>query len=405
MFKPAPYQTQVLIEHKTEFETPGNVSVFDRELSLDELLHPSKFHLCHHVPHFSILLVQVSTALFAMSALELVINSKFVRTNCDAFVFHGRYEPVQKLKANSRLDDVSFKHFVFTEVHGNRRRIINSCDNEADFRQELQISTNPCGTQVDRKHIVGAAYLSPWYRPSDESKEWARGSFHKMLMEASVRLNFTFSVVIIRTSGMKVNGTWTEGMGDVFYRRVHTVLSKGVTESRNFAIDGCGLLCWFNTVFWVRTYSGRQNAGSILKPFNISLWILTFAVLLLFGTMLYCLSKTQSNADVSLSCVVETVVRNTLEQDIKLHKCTSRTSFLLYLLLTFNIVTLTSYRSKLYDVLMFKNLEPFPTNFNQLAFSEYKLTFRSYGAVKAQLARSKTAILIAQCCHMDGPHL
>ena len=111
MFTPAPYRPHVLVKHTDKVERALNVSVFDLELSLNELLHPSRFHLCHHVPHFSILLVQVSSVLLAMSALELVINSKFVHTNRNVFIiFHGRHQPLQELIADSRLDDVSFKH-------------------------------------------------------------------------------------------------------------------------------------------------------------------------------------------------------------------------------------------------------------------------------------------------------
>ena len=54
----------------------------------------------------------------------------------------------------------------------------------------------------------------------------------------------------------------------------------------------------------------------------------------------------------------------------------------------FTYIILTAYRSKIYNVLMFKNLEDVPTNFHELAFSNYKY-FRSYGGLgEAQLAQS-----------------
>ena len=106
--------------------------------------------------------------------------------------------------------------------------------------------------------------------------------------------------------------------------------------------------------------------------------------------------KAETNDDGNLAGVVETVLRGTLDQDVKRQEHLSRTRFLLHLLFTFNLVTLTCYRYKLYDVLMFgnkktnkQNLEPFPTDFHQLEFSKYKLTFRSYGVVKAVLAKSE----------------
>ena len=379
---------QVLINQQDGIELEKNLSAFQRELDLHELLQPSKLGPNRHTSQCSIVLLHISTLLVTLSTLEYVVDQKLVRVGHDVFIFKGDPETLKELRKDSRLTDIAFKHFVYDESHQSRNSFINSCQDETEFTDKLLISTEPCVTLVHGKDIVAVALPSPWFKPA---RRRPSGSYYVMLEEASRRLNFTFSVIPVAGTGRKVDGRWNGAIGKVLYRHAHIALTNAQAESRDFIVDGSGLLCWLDKVFWVRVYKGNSSAEAVFQPFTPILWAIILLSVFAFGTVLFHVRKDPAEVGTgsSLCWAVDLVVRGTFEQGLNLRFTSSRTRYVVILWMIFTYIILTAYRSKLYNVLMFKNLEDVPTNFHQLAFSNYKLFFRSYGGVgEAQLAKS-----------------
>ena len=379
-------RTQILIKYSDEFTQPRNFSSSDRELRPDERSHPTKLEVNRYIPHCSIVFLQVSSLLMTISAVDFIVDDKLVRINKGIFIFHSFHRNfLDQLKTHSRLKDIALKHFVYHDLHS--YRVLSPCDHETNLSDKLLVFTKSCRSMVREKNIVVTALPTPWFRPARSSAVEPTGSYYVMLKEASRQLNFTFSVIKMKGTGAKVNGTWTGAMGDILYRRVDIALTNALAECRDLVADGSGLLCWLNKVFWVRIYRGNQSVESVFGPFTPLLWVTTSVSLLILGLSLFCVSYQRNDHPY---WAVNVVIRGVLEQPYQVPQSAFKIRYVLMLWMVFTLVITTAYRSKLYDMLMFKNLEKVPTNFPELAFSDYKLLFRSYGGVvEAEWAASK----------------
>ena len=159
-----------------------------------------------------------------------------------------------------------------------------------------------------------------------------------MLKEASIRLNFTFSVIPVAGTGSKVDGKWNGAFGKVFCGQAHIDLPSAPGESKDGIVNGSGLLCWLEKVFWVRIYKGSPSAEAVFQPFTPLLWSVIVGSVLAFATLLFYVRKDPPEVDTgssSLCWTADLVIRGMFEQDFNLPSTSCRTRCILRLWMIF----------------------------------------------------------------------
>ena len=405
----------------TQFDRQNSVSPTERELYPHELMHPSIFSTFRHIPQCSTITVPALTVKSAVVILEYLVHVKLARANRDIFIIYGNRHALNDLRHAAIFNYITYRHLVYTESDSSALKLVNICP--AKSALTLQKSTFPtsngCQSLVAGKHLAVGGVPLPWFRVSVDtrSQKVYSGSFVTMLEEASARLNFTYSLKSLAGTGKKVNGTWYGAVGSLYYYDSDLVLTVATSYDRNFVIEGTDLLYWIHKVFWVRVYLDKQSPKSALRPFTPSAWATILLSLAILTVALHCFQEYEvrhqerTNRGYSMNYFswklpspINTVGRTVLEQGVQLrHSQSNYTRFIVFLLFTFTLVTLTGYRSKLLGVLMFKDPLAVPRTFKELAFSQNyeKLIQRSYGGV-ARAALFKSQNPIHQAMRQEG---
>ena len=126
-------------------------------------------------------------------------------------------------------------------------------------------------------------------------------------------------------------------MGEVLYRRAHLALTNALSDSRYSAVEGSGFLCGVNRVFWVRIYRGNPGAGSILKPFEPTVWAAITASLVLLVITAYVFLGMDTKATGAADLMIEIVVKGMLDQAFKICYSSVRARYVLVLIYVFHI--------------------------------------------------------------------
>ena len=380
----------------TDDQLVSGISCFDRDLTLSELLEPLAFGIFHFIAQHSFVMMEGSTVTSLAYIIEEITARKLVKANRDTFIFYGEPGVLDAFATAAMFSRIAFRHFVYHKDKNDVMYVVNFCQAQSKS-QRLVVDNKDCQLKVHGEVLRAAVTAGDhWYQHEnfpDGSLKKGRGIYHLMFKECSVRLNFTMRVYSIPGSGVKKNGSWSGGVGELATRKADLAFPLGIVEPRDFAIDYTALVSWFERVFWVKPSPKKPKADAIIKPLNPNVWLTTVLTIALSIPFLFYFIRNdyvsqagdqRRHGGFSEMCghVVDITTRILLEQSTSLRGCTGlRTRSSIFLLAFFSIVISTGYRSKLFFFLTFNEGDPVPRTHSQLAFSDYNMFFRYYGGV------------------------
>ncbi|CAG7837688.1 unnamed protein product [Allacma fusca] len=379
-------------------EPKSNQSYFYKELHADDMLHPNHFSSYHFIPQCSVAFLEVDLYEDFQRLLEVILDKKLVKSYRDHFIFyHESQQVLTEFLSSEVASNIAFKYgisSILSQTHDPEYATINPCSSTEHYSKNLQLYREDCKIAINGKTItvaaVAGAQFGSFENNEDGSLKKARGIYFLMLQDCSKRMNFTIRMFRSPGSGSKKNGIWSGGIGELFSRRADVSFPISIIEPRNAVIDCSPLLEWFEKVFWVKAPPVRTTAHAILKPFTKLTWMsILLSVVGCIPVFFVFIKKNFTSSDethhprnATIVIVLDIVTRLLLEQSTALRGYMgSRIRFTIIVWAVFSLIMGTGYRSKLFFFLTFLESDSVPRTHKELAYSNYKLYFRTYGGV------------------------
>ena len=356
-----------------------------RELSLDHLRHPLRFESFHFIRQCSAVNVYGSESTDFLRVIRYVVTEKLAQSNRDYFLLHGKTSVLQELALSDAYHYISQIGTVCMDTQP-------ADSGSGDTHSTFKASSEPFEQRHEhgREKILNVLAVSgaQFYRFETEHSA-PGGIFYYMIMECKTKLNMSMQIKSTSSSGSKINGTWGGVVGAFLDGSADLAFPIGITEDRQPAMDYSNTLEIYSKVFWVKGAARKSMPNAIFRPFASDVWIALLVVLVTATPVLFqFIRKDYSGKEYSVSHdnkmilnkSVDIVIRLLLEQSTALRNLSGgRTRCMIFMWAMLSSIIVTGYRSKLYYFLTFTEGDPIPRSFRELAFSDYKLHFRTYG--------------------------
>ena len=353
------------------------------EKEMTELAFPS----FRFIPQRSVVMFD-EASVFTAAVIEELQLSKLILPNRDFFIFRGHKEDsIAHLLSFPKIETLAFK-FI-------------SPEKAPESLHQLRVHAIQYNLNGKVVTAVGLPASTSYRQEMDSAGNIkASGAHHTLFLECSKHLNFTMSAYAVLSTGTRVNGTWTGLVGEIVSGRADIMFGVGIVPSRYAVVDMSRMLLRVSKIFFVKAPFRRLSPLAALQPFATSTWLALILASFVTMPILFVLIRRDSlfmtRRYVTTSCeivgeVTGILVRLLMEQPFFLRGLSSRrTRCIIFMWVFSGLVLVTSYTSRLYLILAFQDPEPYPQTFDELAFSDYKLVYRSYGgAGYSQLKASK----------------
>ncbi|CAL8143870.1 unnamed protein product [Orchesella dallaii] len=231
--------------------------------------------------------------------------------------------------------------------------------------------------------------------------EWRDGAYHPKrgfykwwLDEAIIKFNFTYFMFwssFEKATGKPLeNGTWVGAAGDLLYDKADIAVIVGETYSRQPFFGFSAVLSYEWFFFMTHIPRNYYSPKAIFWPFTPLMWGLFFLSLILMTLSLKAIavagaggSTMRKNKKWTYARMVDYIFTTFMEQDRDGPTSASSIRMLCAFWLLFSMVTSTAYRGKLVTLIAFPVDTWIPTDFEELANSNFKVALNNVGKVGA----------------------